>query len=357
MKRLYTTLITLLAFTSMVSESFATDLARYKFFYEEGLKRFYKGEYKQAYNNFRAASICEDAQPPAKVMMKTCTYCQCHYDTAEYYYDEAKYLLALDHYSIVAQNNSRDMNCRSKMTLCIKKGNDFKKDMVFVKGGNFSMGRNDGPFNESPAHNVLVDDFYMDKTEVSNSQFVNFLNISGIYSNEGILRINLENPECKILESGGWYYVENGFENYPVVAVSWYGASDYAKWADKSLPTEAQWEYAFADSKDKTEKKSLHAVNIGQANKFELLNMNGNVWEWCQDWYAETSYQLIGQINPVTTDADAEYKTMRGGAYTSESGISIKTFRDYNLPYECKKNVGFRCVKNCPNYRPNNATY
>ncbi len=176
------------------------------------------------------------------------------------------------------------------------------------------MGRNDGPFNESPAHNVLVDDFYMDKTEVSNSQFVNFLNISGIYSNEGILRINLENPECKILESGGWYYVENGFENYPVVAVSWYGASDYAKWADKSLPTEAQWEYAFADSKDKTEKKSLHAVNIGQANKFGLLNMNGNVWEWCQDWYGD--YQSQSQIDPTGPESGTT-RVVRGGAWNS----------------------------------------
>lgn len=219
------------------------------------------------------------------------------------------------------------------------------------------MGNNNGDFNEQPSHNVILDAFYMDKTEVCNSSFVVFLNTCGIESNDGNLRIDLENPFCRIKEVAGWYYVEEGFEQYPVVAASWYGANDYAKWIGKTLPTEAQWEYAFADA-DKASMQSVIAkVGTGTPNKFGLYNMGGNVWEWCEDWYQETFYQYSPAHNPVGSSSDSEYKVMRGGAFTTRDEINYKTRRDYNLPSECKKNVGFRCVKNCPNYHQNTTTY
>ena len=351
--------------TSIVPSVFAGNGANFKLYYDLGVQRFHEANYEQAANNFEAASYCDDAQPEGKIMMERAKYCLAHLDTAEIYYGKELYIKAFYHYSVVAQNNSYDTNCRKKMSVCYKKSNRFDADMSLITYGKFWMGSNKGAFNEQPSHSVLLDSYYITTHEITNEQYVSFLNMTtgGVVSADGHLRIDISNPDCKIKittgdieDEGGWFFVEPGYESYPVVCVSWYGANDYAKFFNMTLPTEAQFEFAYADQKYHNTTTLDKAVS-GDYNKYGLYNMGGNVWEWCQDWYSDTFYQYSPEKNPLGADGENECKVTRGGSFTSNPSKSYKTYRDYNLPSDCKSNIGFRCVKNCPGYHPNTATY
>jgi len=270
--------------------------------------------------------------------------CNYHFGRGENFYEMEDYINALDEYSVVAKLNSYDQRTRQKMTHCIYKTYDML-DMEYIQGSTFTMGCNDGPFNAQPAHLVELSSFYMDKKEVSNREFALFLNIKGLLDTAKRMRIDLDNPFCKITKSKeGWFSVKRGYEEYPVVCVSWYGANDYAEWIGKQLPTEAQWEYAFANSKIE-QNRELQAVGSSIPNCFGLYNMSGNVWEWCFDWYFENYYKVSPKKDPVVIN-QSDCRVIRGGAYTSTIDKLDASYRDFNNPSECNKNVGFRCVKN-----------
>ncbi len=236
-------------------------------------------------------------------------------------------------------------------------------NMIFVPGGTFSMGSNDGESDERPVHKVAVSDFYMDKYEVTNEQFCQFLNEKNNQVEGGVEWLEISSDDCKIEQRGNQYIPRSGYAGHPVVGVNWYGANAYAEWAGKRLPTEAEWEYAArGGNKSQGYKYSgsnaagsvawyadnsggkNHPVGTRQPNELGLYDMSGNVWEWCADWYGNDYYSNSPSANP-TGPASGAARMLRGGSWSSRIHSVRCAYRGYRVPLYRYSSYGFRCVR------------
>ncbi len=212
--------------------------------------------------------------------------------------------------------------------------------MVYLPGGTFSMGSKTGKTNETPVHEIEIEPFYIDIHEVTVQEYSRFLKEAG-YLQPAYWQPELDRPDD------------------PVVGISWQDALAYASWADKRLPTEAEWEYAARGGAVSTiypwgnEPDREHAnfsstgiapVKRFQPNGYGIYDMIGNVWEWCSDWYREDYYEVSPRKNPQGPFTGT-HKVLRGGTwYSNEEQIRI-TNRYYALPDIKSFHIGFRCVK------------
>ncbi len=247
--------------------------------------------------------------------------------------------------------------------------------MVPIPAGEFQMGSNDERSFEQPIHTVYVDAFYMDKYEVTNAQYAEFLNAKGKHADAGRTWLNFGATWVRIeLVSGLYYRAKAGYENRPVVEVSWYGAMAYAEWAGKRLPTEAEWEkaarggltgqkYPWGNAIDPS-KANYHASNIADTtpvgtyppNEYGLYDMAGNVWEYCLDEFDPDFYSRSPSQNPIAGANSIESVTnnftditvrrvVRGGDFgTFGSGVGVARRASSN-PVATQAYQGFRCVK------------
>jgi formylglycine-generating enzyme required for sulfatase activity len=214
--------------------------------------------------------------------------------------------------------------------------------MVEVPGGTFMMGSKDGQDDELPVHRVTLDAFCLDLTPVTVEAYARCSTCTPIRT-------------CNLAGKGQ--------DDHPQNCVGWSDAMGYCKSAGKTLPTEAQWEYAASGGAEQR-KWSLGSepangmVCVGRgfphdagtcpvrahpAGAFGLLDMAGNVWEWTADWYGR--YPATPQKNP-TGRPSGETRSMRGGSWESAFGYELRAALRGNFPPDTGSGiVGFRCAK------------
>ena len=242
-------------------------------------------------------------------------------------------------------------------------------DMVLIPAGEFQMGSNDGDGDEKPLHTVYIDGFYIDKYEVTNAQYKEFIDANPQWRKDRIPS-KYHNGNYLKYWSGNQYPKDKG--NHPVVYVSWYGAMAYAKWTGKRLPTEAEWEkaararlpnqnYPWGNSISPSE--GNYGENVGgtvfvdsySANGYGLYNMAGNVWEWCLDEYDSDFYSRSRHNNPISSKNLTStinnfkniktFRALRGGSWMSHIWNMRVANRGRLSPTESNRDVGFRCVR------------
>jgi formylglycine-generating enzyme required for sulfatase activity len=328
--------------------------------------------------------------------------------------------------------------------------------MVWIPGGTFWMGSEEKEFADArPVHKVYVDGFWMDKTEVTNAQFAEFVKATGYATvverpldPEYAKEFRVENygfqpdylahlgmaPDAGLagLSWGGIYHAQpflrpfslvfhqpdryfdplksdyrnwwravpgacwkhprglysnlEGRANHPVVQICYEDATAYAKWAGKRLPTEAEWEFAARGGLDRKTyswgneltPNGKHMANTWQGkfphqntledgylgtapvgsfppNGFGLVDMAGNVWEWCSDWYQPGYASDLPQRNPhgPTSSHDplepgVPKRVQRGGSFLCCDNYCVRYkmgSRGKGDPTSTGNHIGFRCVK------------
>jgi len=220
--------------------------------------------------------------------------------------------------------------------------------MVLIPAGEFTMGKNSAATTDwQPEHKVSVDAFYMDKCEVTNSQYFEFCTKTG-------------NPLPEFWGSQQ-FKCNLDYPDHPVIGVSFMDAVKYAQWAGKRLPTEAEWEYAsrgglsnynypWGNQIDSTlvnfGKKYKTTLKVGsfKPNGYGLFDMGGNVWEWTMDNYGPDYYANSPSQNPTGPNS-GRFKVIRGGSWHSGAMCIQNYYRNGLPPSWVDFAVGFRCVK------------
>lgn len=229
--------------------------------------------------------------------------------------------------------------------------------MVTVPAGPFLMGSvpaDKGFDDETPQHLVYLDEFSIDKYEVTNAQYNGCVQ-KGICSQ----------PLAKNSFTRDSYFDDPKYDSYPVVNVRWIDAKTYCESVQKRLPTEAEWEKAARGTDGRIfpwgnsyDVRRLNASGGGKgdttavgsfptgASPYGALDMAGNVWEWVADWYASDYYQNSPSRNP-TGPLSGHFRVMRGGSWSSPQSYFRTANRggrevDPNVSFYY---IGFRCGK------------
>lgn len=227
-------------------------------------------------------------------------------------------------------------------------------ELVRIPGGTFLMGTAEddeqGFRDERPQHDATLSDFYLARTPVTNAQYARFL---------------AAHPEASVPV----YWGDRKYNQpaQPVVGVSWADAQAYCDWAGLMLPTEAQWEYACragtttrywsGDEEqdlarvgwyDGNTEGQLHAVGEKKANPFGLLDMHGNVFEWCRDnWGSYTTSPRAGDGLRHEPVGDG-YRVVRGGCWFDVARFARSAYRVSDHSGLRVHVVGFRPAQGHP---------
>jgi formylglycine-generating enzyme required for sulfatase activity len=266
-------------------------------------------------------------------------------------------------------------------------------EMVLVPAGGFIRGSTSGLADEQPQKTITLDAFYIDKFQVTNAEFEQFINageLGGYFAPEFW---SAEGWAAR--QSGGWtqpafwgapdYRSGPGYPGFPVIGVSWYEAEAYANYVGKRLPTEAEWEKAargtdgrtypwgnmdpdpsranYDGSGDPFESGSAEITPVGlydgrlfPSPPFQTTNspslygaydMAGNVWEWVHDWYAADYYSSCPLSNPPGP-ATGTTRVSRGGSWGYGTAILRCAGRGIGGPAGRYDGGGFRCARTGP---------
>jgi len=248
--------------------------------------------------------------------------------------------------------------------------------MVRLPDGSFIMGLTDEDqldIQNAGRKKVTVSSFYIDRFEITNEDYREFLNdLSG---SERETRLPDSSAWDEAASRANWktYFYGSERSDYPVVAVTWRDAKEFCKWEGKRLPTEAEWEYAARAGRvggvypwagfSPRDPQGRYLANFnpgrqGQAadgyaftapigsyppNKWGMHDVAGNVAEWVEDAYTP-SYSALSGLDPVYKNTDENRRVVRGGSWASnpfQIGVGV---RDFQPKDEASARIGFRCA-------------
>jgi len=248
--------------------------------------------------------------------------------------------------------------------------------MVNVPAGAFIMGSEN--YNvEKPIHEVTLEGFWIDQTEVTNAMFGKFADAQAYQTEaEKVGKSRVRNTTLFTWEdtSGAdWRHPQGpqtnleGLFNHPVVHISWDDANAYCSWAGGRLPTEAEWEkaargtdgrtYPWGDAAPDATRLNFSDVYLGKsasdgylfsvpvgstpagASPYGAYDMAGNIWEWTADWFNAYPGNTIGDDLYGT-----KRRVMRGGSWFNLADNVRSAYRYIGIPTLSSSNIGFRCA-------------
>lgn len=230
-------------------------------------------------------------------------------------------------------------------------------DSVLIPAGEFVMGSGEQRDDCYPERKVYLDAFYIDRYEVTNAQYYEFL--EHIRRTGDHSKCHKEEPPGKDHTPRQWQ--DSYFDNpdTPVVRIDWYDAYAYAAWAGKRLPTEAEWEKAargpngnrFPWGNEWDPKRCNIAEDAKPVGSYEegkspygCYDMAGSVAEWVADWYDPYYYQTAPSNNPKGPQTGLR-RVIRGGSRYGRGFLLRTTTRKSELPNVHNQAVGLRCAK------------
>ncbi|MBC8371856.1 MAG: formylglycine-generating enzyme family protein [Planctomycetes bacterium] len=266
-------------------------------------------------------------------------------------------------------------------------------DMVQIPTGHYDMGDHSGTGEASarPVHRVNLDSFFIDKFEVTNAKYVDYLNSANVdVISSSVYQVGGAAREICLLTNGISYngnafVVALGKDNHPVVGVTWFGAALYCNYLSQfigrapcydettfecdfsskgyRLPTEAEWEFACrggatnpyylyswggnsisgGDANFDWIIGTTTSVGSYSPNDFGVHDMSGNVWEWCNDWY-DSSYYANSELTNPTGPTSGSRNVLRGGSFTDDKFYLRNSLRRYYRPASRGHYLGFRVV-------------
>lgn len=240
---------------------------------------------------------------------------------------------------------------------------------IFVEGGSFMMGSDEGLNDETPIHKVSVSSFMMSKCEITQKQWMEFKDVNS-YSPKGD-NLPVENVSWfEAIDYCNKRSIKEGLE--PCYSVSGYTAPN--KWEYGTikcdwkangyrLPTEAEWEYAarggilskgykYSGSNNldavswykSNSSERTHDVGTKVANELGLFDMTGNVWEWCWDWHSDLYYTISRESDPQGPESGS-LKVLRGGGFNIAENRCLVSSRAKINHYWGYNNSGLRLVR------------
>ena len=241
---------------------------------------------------------------------------------------------------------------------------------VYIPAGKYRMGSLEtdigSDYDEFPQHLVDLSAFWMDQTVVTNAMYARFLNEMGNQIEERSTWLDAGDEDVLINQQDGTWKPQKGFENHPVVEVTWFGARAYCQWAGRRLPTEAEWEIAAHGTLlgegeeriypwgDEINCEKAQYANCGGgllpvnskpagASPTGVLGLSGNTWEWVTDWYANDYYAESPLENPKGP-SEGVTRVLRGGSWEYDWKHLRAANRRHNGPSVSMHDYSFRCV-------------
>ncbi len=246
-----------------------------------------------------------------------------------------------------------DSKSESKQTNFTETACGMSMKMIWVDGGTFKMGSNNGEDNEKPIHDVTLDGYWIAETEVTQAQW------------EAVMGTTIQQQQEK--SEYDWGLVGVG-DNYPMYYVNYDDAKEFCSRLSSvtgrkyTLPTEAQWEYAARGGEGATmytysgsnsigsvawyegnSNYSTHEVKKKTPNELGLYDMSGNVGEWCLDYYDSNYYSSSPKTNPSNRSRSV-YRVTRGSCWFSNESDSRVAIRGSGYPSYRGSSLGFRVV-------------